>query len=95
VRAFPDRRGIGHQSRIAEGTFAASTGWPSLSGTHCKDYMGWAPTGERIGWNIMDFWRRDGDLLGENWVMIDLIGAALESGVDLLAELPEQKRKDE
>jgi predicted ester cyclase len=87
VRAFPDRRGIGHQARIADGIFAASTGWPSLVGTHQNDYMGWAPTGERIGWNIMDFWRRDGKLLRENWVMIDLIDAALESGVDLLANL--------
>lgn len=87
VRAFPDRKGIGHQARLAEGAFAASTGWPSLVGTHQKDYMGWPPTGERIGWNIMDFWKRDGDLLLENWVMIDLIGAALESGVDLLARL--------
>jgi hypothetical protein len=90
VRAFPDRRGVGHQARIAEGRFAASTGWPSLAGTHLNDYLGWAPTGERIGWNIMDFWKRDGDLLLENWVMIDLIGAALESGVDLLAGLPQK-----
>jgi predicted ester cyclase len=88
VRAFPDRKGAGHQARIAEGYFAASTGWPSLVGTHQNDYMGWPPTGERIGWNIMDFWKREDDLLLENWVMIDLIGAALESGVDLLAKLP-------
>lgn len=88
VRAFPDRKGVGHQARIAEGFFAASTGWPSLAGTHLNEYMDWPATGERIGWNIMDFWKRDGDLLLENWVMIDLIGAALESNVDLLAKLP-------
>ena len=87
VRAFPDRRGVGHQARLAEGAFAASTGWPSLAGTHRNEYMGWAPTGERIGWNIMDFWKREGDLLRENWVMIDLIGAAKASGVDLLERL--------
>ncbi|MBC8330517.1 MAG: ester cyclase [Anaerolineae bacterium] len=87
VRAFPDRRGVGHQARIADGYFAASTGWPSLAGTHKNAYMGWVPTGKKIGWNIMDFWKRDGDKLLENWVMIDLIGAALESGVDLLAKL--------
>lgn len=88
VNAFPDRRGVGHQARIAEGFFAASTGWPSLVGTHQHEYMDWPATGEKIGWNIMDFWRRDRDLLLENWVMIDLIGAALESGVDLLSKLP-------
>lgn len=87
VRAFPDRRGVGHQARIAEGKFAASTGWPSLSGTHVNQFIDWEPTGERIGWNIMDFWKRDGDKLLENWVLIDLVGAALESGVDLLGRL--------
>lgn len=87
VNAFPDRKGIGHQARIADGRFAASTGWPSLVGTHQKEYMGWPPTGRKIGWNIMDFWKRDGDKLLENWVLIDLIGAALESEVDLLANL--------
>ena len=87
VNAFPDRRGVGHQSRIADGKFAASTGWPSLGGTHQRKFMDWEPTGERIGWNIMDFWKRDGDKLLENWVVIDLIGAAKASNVDLLAPL--------
>ena len=87
VNAFPDRRGVGHQARIADGKFAASTGWPSLGGTHQRKFMDWEPTGERIGWNIMDFWKRDGDKLLENWVMIDLIGAAKSSGVDLLNKL--------
>lgn len=90
VNAFPDRRGVGHQARIADGHFAASTGWPSLGGTHLKRYMDWPPTGERIGWNIMDFWKRDGDKLLENWVMIDLIGAAKASKVDLLAKMPKR-----
>lgn len=88
VTAFPDRRGVGHQARIAEGNFAASTGWPSLGGTHLNPYMDWPPTGDYIGWNIMDFWRRDGDKLRENWVLIDLIDAALASGIDLLERLP-------
>ncbi len=87
VRAFPDRYGPGHRARIADGRFAASTGWPSLVGTHKNVYMDWSPTGEQIGWNIMDFWKRDGDKLLENWVMIDLIDAALASGKDLLAKV--------
>lgn len=87
LRAFPDRKGAGHQARLAEGCFASSTGWPSLVGTHVNDYMDWPATGQRIGWNIMDFWKRDGDKLLENWVMIDLIGAAKASGVDLLARM--------
>lgn len=87
VRAFPDRKGVGHQARIAEGCYAASTGWPSLVGTHQREFLGWPPTGGQVGWNIMDFWRRDGGLLRENWVLIDLIDAALQSGVELYPAL--------
>lgn len=87
VNAFPDRKGVGHVARIAEGRYAASTGWPSLAGTHLNDYLDWPATGDRIGWNIMDFWRRDGEKLIENWVMIDLIDAAKASKVDLLGRL--------
>ncbi len=90
VHAFPDRRGVGHKARIAEGHLIASTGWPSLGGTHLNDFMDWKATGEYIGWNIMDFWTRDGNKLRENWVLIDLIGAAKESKVDLLAKLPRE-----
>ena len=89
--AFPDRKGAGHKARIAEGKFAASTGWPSLVGTHQRTFMNWEPTGRQVSWNIMDFWKRDGDKLLENWVLIDLIDAALQSGVDLLARLEEMK----
>lgn len=87
VSAFPDRKGVGHQARIAEGLYAASTGWPSLVGTHRGEFLGWTPTGGQVGWNIMDFWRRDGDLLRENWVLIDLIDAALQSDVELYPPL--------
>lgn len=87
VHAFPDRKGAGHKARLAEGRFAASTGWPSLVGTHQRDFLGWAPTGEKVGWNIMDFWRREADKLLENWVLIDLVDAGLQSGIDLLAQL--------
>jgi hypothetical protein len=88
----PDTTRHGFQPLRHLNGLAASTGWPNLAGTHRNDYMGWAPTGQKIGWDIMDFWKRDGDLLLENWVLIDLIGAAQESGVDLLATLPQLKK---
>ncbi len=87
VGAFPDRKGAGHRARVADGMYAATTGWPSLVGTHQHDFRGWAPTHEKIGWNIMDFYRRDGDLLRENWVLIDLIDAGRQSGVNLYEPL--------
>jgi hypothetical protein len=35
----------------------------------------------------MDFWRREGDRLDENWVMIDLIDLLLQMGLDVFARL--------
>lgn len=92
LRAFPDRKGVGHRARIAEGRYAASTGWPSLVGTHTADFLGWPPTGTTSRWNIMDFWRREGALLVENWVLVDLIDVALQAGIDLLAPLAIKQR---
>lgn len=88
LEAFPDRGGGGHRCRIAEGAYVASTGWPSVVATHTGGgYLGLAPTGRRIGMRVMDFWRRDGDLLAENWVFIDQVDLLLQMGVDLMARL--------
>jgi hypothetical protein len=32
---------------------------------------------------VMDFWRRDGDKLRENWVMIDMIDVLEQFNVDV------------
>jgi predicted ester cyclase len=85
LHAFPDRKGAGHRSRIAEGAFVASTGWPSVRATHAGEYLGVAATGRPIGMRVMDWWRREGTLLRENWVLIDLPHLMLQMGVDLLA----------
>lgn len=87
VAAFPDRKGVGHQARIAEGRYAASTGWPSMVGTHRAPFFGWAPTHAPSRWNIMDFWRREGELLRENWVLFDLIDVARQAHVELYPPL--------
>jgi hypothetical protein len=35
----------------------------------------------------MDFWRRDGDRLAENWVFIDIPDLLRQLGVDLFARM--------
>ncbi|MFY7856847.1 MAG: ester cyclase [Rubrivivax sp.] len=87
LHAFPDRRGNGHRARFAEGPYVASTGWPSVVATFAGDYLGVPATGQRIGMRVMDWWRHDGRLLTENWVLIDLPHLMLQAGVDLLAPL--------
>jgi predicted ester cyclase len=88
LHAFPDRKGGHHDARIAEGMYVASTGWPSLVATHTGDYLGAKATQRPIGMRVMDWWRREGDLLAENWVFIDMPDLFLQLGIDLFAALP-------
>jgi len=90
LRAFPDRRGGDHRCRIGERSYVASTGWPSVRATHSGGgWLGLAPTGNRIGMRVMDFWRRDADRLVENWVFIDIPDLLLQMGVDVFARAAE------
>ncbi len=87
LHAFPDRKGVGHRARIAEGSYVASTGWPSVRATHRGDYLGVPATQRVIAMRVMDWWRREGELLRENWVFIDLPHLLLQMDVDLFARL--------
>jgi predicted ester cyclase len=86
--AFPDRRGGNHVARFADGTYCASTGWPSVEATHLGDgWMGLPATGEPVEMRVMDFWRREGDRLAENWVFIDTVDLLSQMGVDVFERL--------
>lgn len=86
LRAFPDRIGGNHVCRIGEGPYVASGGWPSVRATHSGDgWLGLKATGRPVGMRVMDFWRRDGDRLTENWVMIDIPDVLRQLGIDLFA----------
>lgn len=83
LRMTPDRIGVGHRARLAEGHFAASTGWPASVGTMSGDFLDWPASGREMRLNVMDFWRREGMLLREDWVLIDMLDAAAQAGVDV------------
>jgi predicted ester cyclase len=88
LQAFPDRVGGNHRARIGEGAFVASTGWPSITATHAGGgWLGLVPTGRAISMRVMDFWRREGDRLDENWVMIDILDLLAQMGIDVFARL--------
>jgi hypothetical protein len=67
--------------------YVASTGWPSLRCTHTGEYLGAPTTVYKIGMRLMDWWRREGELLVENWVFIDMVDLFLQMGVDIFAQL--------
>ena len=93
LRAFPDRVGGDHKCRIAEGRYVASTGWPSIRATHVGGgFMGLPATGRKITMRVMDFWKREQELLDENWVFIDLLDLLHQMDFDVLGRLREAGR---
>lgn len=88
LRAFPDRQVVWESPMFADGHYAATAGWREVIARHSGEYLGHPATGARIEFRVMDFWRREGDLLSENWVLIDLIDTFRQFGVDLFAKLP-------
>lgn len=85
LKAFPDRIGGNHYARIADNSYYASSGWPSVHATHTGGgWLGFPATGRPVSMRVMDFWRRDGAWLEENWVLIDVLELALQMGVDVL-----------
>eukprot|EP01047_Picozoa_sp_COSAG01_P009702 COSAG01_NODE_401_length_17529_cov_47.865806_18_plen_433_part_00 len=89
LRGVPDRRG-GHQfCRIAENNMIASGGWPSIFATHLGEYLGCPPSSKPLNMRDFSFWKRDGDVLIENWVMLDLFEIFEQMGVNLWTKVAE------
>ncbi|MBC7121496.1 MAG: ester cyclase, partial [Candidatus Methanosuratus sp.] len=79
-----------HVAEVGEGNYAAWVGWPSIRAHHSGEYLGYPPTGRLVEWRLMDFYRREGNLIIENWVPVDMVHLFLTMGVDLFASLRSQ-----
>ena len=73
-----------HFTRFGEGNYTCSGGWPSLTGINVKPFLGQGPTNERVYMRVCDWWRRENQLLVENWVFVDVPHALLQLGYDPL-----------
>ena len=89
-RGLPDFHGNNRFTEIAEGHYSAIGGYPSTAGTHLGAFMGCPPTGKVVTLRVMDFYRREGDFIMENWVLIDMIHLGLQMGKDIFADLHRQ-----
>ncbi|QXT39416.1 ester cyclase [Gymnodinialimonas ceratoperidinii] len=87
LRAFPDRKGGNHYARVGDGNYAAVSGWPSMTMTHRDTYLGVPATGKALTLRVMDFYRVEGGLIAENWVLLDYIDLLQQMGVDVLETL--------
>ena len=75
-----------HFTRFGDGNYTCSGGWPSLTGINVKPFLGQGPTNERVFMRVCDWWRRESNLLVENWVFVDVPHALLQLGYDPLPD---------
>ncbi|MEM9779826.1 MAG: ester cyclase [Pseudomonadota bacterium] len=75
---------------FGDGDYAAVTGWPNMIQTHSGDgWLGLPPTGKLFTMRSLDFWRIEKGLIRENWVLVDLLDAYAQLGVDVMARMRE------
>ena len=72
-----------HFTRFGDGDYICTGGWPSLMAVRSKTFLGQPSDGSTLLMRVCDWWRRDGDLLVENWVFVDIPDALLQMGYDL------------
>lgn len=75
---------------LGDNDYVAVTGWPNMILTVTDDgWMGIAPSGKKITLKSLDFWRLEDGRIRENWVMVDILDAYRQLGVDVFARLRE------
>lgn len=91
VFSFPDRV-VDHKACIVKkGNYVATGGWPHMHGTHSAGgWLGLPSTNKKLEMRVMDIWRRDDQLLKENWVAIDIIHMCKQMGLDIFAEMKQR-----
>jgi len=95
VFSFPDRDVDHKAALVADGNYVATGGWPHMHGTHSAGgWLGLPPCNKQLSLRVMDIWRREGDLLKENWVAIDIIDMCMQMGLDVFAMMKEQLGDD-
>ncbi len=93
LNAMPDRGQSDDELDFhffADSDYVAVTGWPNMVQTiSAGGWLGITPTQQKIGLRSLDFWRLEKGLIRENWVMVDLLSAWHQVGVDVLGRMRE------
>lgn len=79
-----DKKFEGHVCRFAEGKYACFFGWPNLSNSPIGGWLGLPGGTKNATMQVVDVYRREGDKLAENWVLIDLPWWLKQQGLDVL-----------
>ncbi len=72
---------------VGEGNYSCGGIWDTVFSKHNGEYAGVPATGKLMTIRDFDWWKREGDLLVENWIPIDLIDLFRQMGVDLMDRL--------
>ena len=90
---YPFREGLtnkvfnGHICRVAEGNYAGFFGWPNLKNTAAGGFLGLPKNDVHAEMQVVDIYRREGDKLAENWVIIDLPYWLKQQGMDIFERM--------
>ncbi|MEO0356812.1 MAG: ester cyclase [Pseudomonadota bacterium] len=76
-----------HFTRYGDGMYTCSGGWPSLTGVQIKPFLDQPATHKRVFMRVCDWWRREDDLLVENWVFVDIPHVLTQLGYDVFKEI--------
>jgi len=77
----------GHVCRFAEGKYAGFYGWANLTNTPIGGFLGLPGNEVLADMRVVDIYRREGDKLVENWVLIDLLYWLKQQGLDVLERM--------
>lgn len=91
LNGLPDRVGDPHAGHaFADNNYVGFTAWPGMYMTVSgSGWLGIAPGNQKITMRSLDFWRVEGELIRENWVLIDLLSVYHQLGVDVLGRMKE------
>ena len=72
---------------MAEGHFGGWFGWSNLTVTLTGGFCGMPASDKPCDMRVIDLYRREGDKLAENWVLIDMLWFWKQQGLDVLERL--------
>ena len=94
LHGFGDRtisvQGGRRMGSVGEGLYTSGGTWDVAFSYNHGDYLGYPATKRLITIRDFDWWRREGDLIIENWIPIDLIDIFRQMDIDLIGIMHEQ-----
>jgi len=84
-----DKKFNGHECRFAEGNYACFFGWPNLSNSPLGGWLGLPGGTKNVDMQVVDVYRREGDKLIENWVLLDIPYWLSQQGLDIFKRTAE------